>query len=392
MLHDPGDERVAAVAHGVDLHLLAAQVLVDENPAGSRLERRVEVALEILGAVRDLHAPPAEHVRGTHEHRIADLARDGERLGERLRGPAGRLGDAERVGEVVEAAAILGERDRVRAGAGDLSTDAGDAVGEVERGLPAELNDGRKGLRPLRLPRSLVRDDAGDRLLVERLEVEPRGCVEIRGHGLGIAVHHDRRDATLLERTRRLDAAAIELDPLSDADGPGAQDEDLLSGEGLGLVLLLVRRIEVRRHRLELGGARVDHLVDGSDPPLRAKLADVRREHPGQRRDVGIREAETLCVAKQRGRRRPALQLALGEADQRGHLPQEPAIDVRSLVDALDRGAATERRQKAPQPIVGRRAREEAVDERVRRDDVDPGPVLPEHALAFHLEGAERLL
>ena len=97
-------------------------------------------------------------------------------------------------------------------------------------------------------------------------------------------------------------------------------------------------------------------------------------------------------MAKQRGRRRPALQLALGEADQRGHLPQEPAIDVRSLVDALDRGAATERRQKAPQPIVGRRAREEAVDERVRRDDVDPGPVLPEHALAFHLEGAERLL
>ena len=218
VLHDPGDERVAAVAHGVDLHLLAAQVLVDENPAGSRLERRVEVALEILGAVRDLHAPPAEHVRGAHEHRIADLARDGERLGERLRGPAGRLGDAERVGEVVEAAAILGERDRVRAGAGDLSTDARDAVGEVERGLPAELNDGRKGLRPLRLPRALVRDDAGDRLLVEGLEVEPRGRVEVRADGLGVAVDHDRLDAALVERHRALHAAAVELDALPDAD------------------------------------------------------------------------------------------------------------------------------------------------------------------------------
>src|SRR5204862_3082346 len=97
-------------------------------------------------------------------------------------GAAGGLGDAERVGEVMEPATVLRERDRVRARARDLATDPGESVCEVERGLPAELCEHRDR-------RSFVLEDRGDGLLVERVKIKPGGRVEVGGDGLRVAVH-----------------------------------------------------------------------------------------------------------------------------------------------------------------------------------------------------------
>src|SRR5438445_277087 len=85
VLRDPGDERVGAVGHGVDLDLLAAQVLIDEHAAGAGLERGVEVTLEVVGRVDDLHGATAEHVRRAYEHRVPDPGRDAEGLRQRCR-------------------------------------------------------------------------------------------------------------------------------------------------------------------------------------------------------------------------------------------------------------------------------------------------------------------
>ena len=83
VLHDPGHERLAAVRYRVDLDLFAAQVLVDENAPRARFERRPEVPLQVLGSVRDLHAPTSEHVARADENGVADLRGDRERLGRR---------------------------------------------------------------------------------------------------------------------------------------------------------------------------------------------------------------------------------------------------------------------------------------------------------------------
>ena len=53
--------------------------------------------------------------------------------------------DAERVGEVVEAAAVFGKCDGVRRGPGDLATHRGKAVRQVQRRLPSELDEHRYG-------------------------------------------------------------------------------------------------------------------------------------------------------------------------------------------------------------------------------------------------------
>ena len=109
VLHDPSDERLAAVGDRVDLDLLAAQVFIDQDPARPGLERRAEIPLEILGSVRDLHPATAQDVARPHEHGVADLRRDRERFRRRRSCAARRLGDPERVREVVEAPAVLGE-------------------------------------------------------------------------------------------------------------------------------------------------------------------------------------------------------------------------------------------------------------------------------------------
>ena len=75
----------------------------------------------------------------------------------------------------------------------------------------------------------------------------------------------------------RVHAAVVELDPLPDAVRTAAEDDDLaLARVGLRLALGLVRRVEVRRVRHELGGARVDARVDGARAPARG-AARARR-------------------------------------------------------------------------------------------------------------------
>ena len=129
------------------------------------------------------------------------------------------------VGEhLAEGAALLGEVDRLGRGADDLHAGVGEALGEAERRLAAELAD-----------------DAGDRagLLLrvhdlehvlerERLEVEPVGGVVVGRDGLGVAVDHDRLVAGLAQRERGVHAGVVELDALADAVGTAAEDDDRL--------------------------------------------------------------------------------------------------------------------------------------------------------------------
>ena len=172
VLHDPGDQRVAAVRDGVDLDLLAPQVFVDEHAAGAGFQRGAEIPLEVLGAVGDLHTATAQYVAWPYQHGVADLRRDRDRLGRRRGGAARGLRDSERVSEVMETAAVLGERDGIGRGAGDLTSDRREVVREIQCGLPAEL-------RQYRGSGAFVFEHRGDRLLVQGIEVEARGRVEV---------------------------------------------------------------------------------------------------------------------------------------------------------------------------------------------------------------------
>ena len=79
-----------------------------------------------------------------------------------------------------------------------------------------------------------------------------------------------------MERLGRLHGRVVELDALPDADRSGANDHGPRAPERHGLVLVLVRRIEVRRCRGKLSGAGVHHLVDRKHANRFAQASNFR--------------------------------------------------------------------------------------------------------------------
>ena len=185
-----------------------------------------------------------------------------------------------------EAAAVLGAVDGVGRRAQDRHARLLERDDQLERRLPAELDDDAAG--PLAL------HDVHHVLERQRLEVEAVGGVVVRRDGLGIAVDHDRLHACLAEREGGVDAGVVELDALADAVRPRAEDDDLLARGGRRLVLVLVRRVEVGRVRLELGGAGVDHLERGRDARGEARAAHEGLGRPAELGDAPVREAHLL--------------------------------------------------------------------------------------------------
>ena len=363
VLHDAADDDVRAVGDDVDVDLDGVgQELVDEDGrvllAGARrqalaargLHGRVHEVLEARRLVDDLHGAAAEHVRGAHHDRVADALGDLARLGEALgRAPGGRA-QVELLEQLAEALAVLGAVDGVGARAEELDARVLQRHGQAQRRLPAELDDDALGLLDV--------EDLEHVLARERLEVQPVGRVVVGRHRLGVAVDHDRLVAVLAQRLHGVDAAVVELDALADAVGPAAEDDDLLLARRArftldgddrlavdGLLLRhLVRRVHVRRLRLELGGAGVDALEDGADAVLEARLAHLllRRARDLHEAAVGHAEAlaprEALGVVEQLGAEldaRVARRLVL--VDERAQLREEPRIDLRELEGLLVR-------------------------------------------------------
>ena len=191
---------------------------------------------------------------------------------------------------LAERAALLGQVDRLRAGAHDRHPGVLEGLGQPQRGLPAELDDhagDRAGL-------AFGVHDLEHVLAGQRLEVEPVGGVVVGGDGLGVAVDHDRLVARVRQRHRRVHAGVVELDALADPVRTAAQDQHRRPGPRLHLGLVVVGAVVVRRPGGELGRAGVDRLVDRPDAEGPADAADHVLAQVPEAGDLGVGEAVPL--------------------------------------------------------------------------------------------------
>ena len=111
----PATCTLAAVGERVDVDLdrVLEEAVEQQRVLLVGLDVRLQVGIEVLGRVADLHRPAAEHVGGPDEQREADLFGDHGRLLGRERGAVGRVLDPEPAQHGAEAAAVLGQVDRV---------------------------------------------------------------------------------------------------------------------------------------------------------------------------------------------------------------------------------------------------------------------------------------
>ena len=94
-----------------------------------------------LFVVGDHHGASAQHVRRSHQHRIANLLRAFDRFFDRGGHGALRLRDLEFFKQLAEALAVFREIDRLGRCADDVHARGLQRQRQVERRLPAELHD-----------------------------------------------------------------------------------------------------------------------------------------------------------------------------------------------------------------------------------------------------------
>src|SRR5690606_14937375 len=192
----------------------------------------------------------------------------------------------QRVDELLEALAILGDVDRIRRGPDDRRTGGLERTAQFERRLPAVLHD-----HALRL---FLVDDLQHILERERLEVQAIRRIVVGRDRFRIAIHHDRLEARFAQRQRRMHAAVVELDPLTDSIGAAAEDHDLLAVRRVRFAFLFIRGIQIRRGGRELGGTRIDALVHGTNAHRRTPATYARLVYAEQGREATIGESFAL--------------------------------------------------------------------------------------------------
>src|SRR5690606_41579422 len=97
-------------------------------------------------------------------------------------------------------------------------------------------------------------------------------ALPICGYCLGITVDHDSLETIFAQCKRRVDTAIVELNPLPDAVGATAKNDDLLAISGCRFAFVLVGRVHVGGFGGELGCAGIDALVHRAHPHLMPQL------------------------------------------------------------------------------------------------------------------------
>ena len=200
----------------------------------------MEIVVETLGVVDDLHTAAAEHVAGAHQDRIANALGDRARLLVAQSGAVRRCGQTGTLKNDPEGLTVLGGVDRLGTRPQDRHPGLGQPGGQRQRCLATELDDdtGHGAGRQLGLV------DLDDVLEGQRLEVEPIGDVVVGGDGLRVAVDHDGLVA-IGQRHRGVNTGVVELNALADPVRTRAQDDDGLTLAGCHLGLQVVAGVEV---------------------------------------------------------------------------------------------------------------------------------------------------
>ena len=174
-------------------------------------------------------------------------------------GGIGGLTQAQRVQQLLEALAVFGRVDHVRAG-----TDDGHAIGfqiqrQLQGRLTAILHNHARGFFFFHNFQHVFQSDG--------FEIQAVRRIVIGGHGFGVAVHHNGFITIFPHGQSRVYTAVVKFNALTNTVRPATQDHDFLARGGLCLTLrafALVGGIHIRGIGGELGRAGIDTLVHRS--------------------------------------------------------------------------------------------------------------------------------
>ena len=186
VLHNARDQHVLAIGKRVHVHFgrVFQEPVHQHRPVLRERDRLAHVLAHHLLVVGDHHGAAAQHVAGAHQHGVPDARGHGAGFLHAGGGAVRGAGDLEIVQQFAEQFAVFRQIDMIRIGADDRHAQPLQREREIERRLPAELHDHAIGLFGVA--------DVEHVFERQRFEIEAVAGVVIGGHGLRVAVDHDR--------------------------------------------------------------------------------------------------------------------------------------------------------------------------------------------------------
>ena len=246
----------------------------------------------------------------------------------------GQVQAAQHSGEVF---AVLGQADRGRRGAQDGHPGGFQPGGQVERGLPAQLQDDAQGFFAL--------DHVEDVFEGHGLKIQAVGGVVIGRDGLRVAVDHDDLVTQFAQGKGRLAGAVIKFDALADAVGPAAQDHDLARVVvGLGFVFQLIAACTDRGCGRGIRPRRYPRAGKWAAPQLRLRRRRTSSAELRPHRRARWLSAKPARLARRRSSRsisgigRRGSRQFLFQACNFQQVVQKPGVDAGRLVQSQRAG------------------------------------------------------
>ena len=205
------------------------------------------------------HVLAAQHIGRPEQNRVSQAIGGCKRFFRGKHRFSGRARDFALLQQFVEPLAVFGGIDAVRAGAEDIDAQFRQMPCQLDGRLAAKLHH--------HAPRFFHRQNGFHILGGQRVEIEAVGGIKVGGNGFGVVVCNDRFASAFLERAHTVHGAIVELDPLPDADGAGAEHEDLLfivlpfADIDLRFVFFVPCRVEIWRFCIVFRRAGIHHLI-----------------------------------------------------------------------------------------------------------------------------------
>ena len=338
MLHDRADHHVLAITDGIDVDFDGAveEVIQQHRAVIRHLHGITQVTLEFVFLIDDLHGATTEHVRGTDNQRVTDLGRCTDGFVFAAHRGIRWLTQIQALDHVLETLAVFGAVDGLGAGTNNRYASFFQGASQFQRRLPTVLHDHALGL--------LDADDFQHIFQSHRLEIQAVGGIVVSGDGFRVAVDHDGLVTVFTHGQRRVYAAVVELDTLTNTVRATAQHHDLVTAAWIGFALFFIGRVHVRGIGGKLGGAGIHPLVHRVHLELVTQAAQGLFADAQQAGQTDIGKALALQAVHQ-------VVVDIGQAesldpflflDQILELNQEPGIDLGQIEDLLQAHAGAE--------------------------------------------------
>ena len=345
VLHDARDQDIRPVADRIHFELLAQHIFVHQDRVVlSYAVDHTDVLIDVLIADRDLHALPAENVRGTHEDRVAQSRSSRFCFFRGKYGFALRTPDAASIQHFIEALPVFRRIHIIGRSTEDRHAHFHESFGQFDGRLASELYHGAV--------RFFHRHDIFHIFRRQRFKIQLVRDVEVRADRLRIVVDNDGLPAFLRKSPGTVYRTEVKFDALPDADRAGAEDEHLFPvAPAVGFIFPAVDRIVVRRCGGKFSGTGIHHLEYRADSVLQAKRSDLFLRHARKPADDAVRELQPLRFRQKLRRQLPHPERVL-HTDEYGDLVDEPDVNTRNSRNLLMGHLAAHGFRDLPDPPV----------------------------------------